>query len=468
MRPRQLDDLPSEDISRIPGQDLAPPAVAAGLTRTLLSFTAAILLLASFSYRTEDRMTSGAELDDVLLLTRVIPLLLVAAICILATPVRQYYNLIREVLSPPFLLWVWYAAVATISGVSSNLTPLWAAWKCSEIFIVALWGAAMMVFMRRTRDSQVLEAAFGWLVAACLLVSVFGLTEVFRQGMTPKQVVSQNARLETELPHINSITLSMISLYAICGSLLLRTRTRLATRTILLIPVMVVFALARSRTGLLGLGVVALYAFVTSTIAPARKAAVTLIALAVVGVLMASPDVREWMRLDSWEDLMRGAGRIRTQDGRSSGWLESARLVRDEPVIGYGFIVVKRFMNANHASVDNFALQALISAGFLGARPMILYSLWVGARWLWRVSTPNPRYRFLAEMGMVSTCLALTKSMTTNGISTFDVSLIMFMMGAIALQIVRQPIESVEVATRRAVAASLAAPQPVPPPVPSR
>jgi O-antigen ligase len=74
----------------------------------------------------------------------------------------------------------------------------------------------------------------------------------------------------------------------------------------------------------------------------------------------------------------------------------------------------------------------LITAGLIGAAPMILYSIFAFFRWLVTRVGSDPDVKRIAEMGLLATCLGFVKSFTTNGISTFDVSLIIFLFGVVA------------------------------------
>ena len=60
---------------------------------------------------------------------------------------------------------------------------------------------------------------------------------------------------------------------------------------------------------------------------------------------------------------------------------------------------------------------------------MIFYSIFVFFRWLFGLRFEDPEANRIAEMGVVTTCLGFVKSLTTNGISAYDFSLIIFLFG---------------------------------------
>ncbi len=187
---------------------------------------------------------------------------------------------------------------------------------------------------------------------------------------------------------------------------------------------------------MLGLLVVGGFSALTSNISRGRKIAILLVPACFFLILLSSPEIREYMRVDSWEELARGAGRLQTEDGNRSGWGETVQVIKKSPAIGWGYVIVRRFMQHDHAAVDNFALQALVAAGVIGALPMIFYSLYVFLRWLIGLHFPDAEARRIGEMGVLATCLGFVKSLTTNGISAYDFSLILFLFGCISMRFV--------------------------------
>ncbi len=416
------------------------------MSEKILSYAAVMLLFSSFSYvATDERLSEPTGLSTVLIVARVLPIAAVILICLLATPVRRYVDLIKTVGTPPFLFWTWYASVAAVSGFVSGVSPTWSAWKCTELLVVVLWGASVTLHIQRTGETRILDRIFSLLVASCFVISLWSIAEMFREGNSLADYVMLRRRLDTTWPHINSITLSVISLFAICGGVLVTSRMMLPMRVAFALPLLAVFLLSRSRTGLLALIALAVFAFATNTISRGKKTTLIMICLVFVAVLVGSSALREWMRIDSWSELARGAGRIRTIDGRS-GWGETIQIIKKSPEIGVGYVIVRRFLDSDHAAVDNFVLQSLVVAGVIGALPMILYSSFIFFRWLLRVRFLDPESRRVGEMGMLATCLGFIKSFTTNGISALDFSLIIFLFGAISLQYVlsRKPPEVAE------------------------
>lgn len=414
------------------------------MSEKLLAYCGVILLVAAFSFTDIDRAgTEAAGLSTVLLLSRVIPMMVVVVFCFAAVPVRRYFQFFQSMGRAPCLFWAWYAGVAAVSGFVSRITPAWSTWKSIEVFTVVIWAAAVMVHVQRTRSTRVMEKIFSYLVMASYFVCLWSIAEIFREGYTIQDYIFRGMRLHTNFPHINAITLTIVSLFALGGTILLTNRIGVPMRLMLMMPLGLVFALSRSRTGIVALLTVAVFAMKTSTISKGKKLSLIALSVAVVSAIMLSGAVREEIRLTSWEEFKRGAGRIQAESG-GSGWKDTARLIMKQPAIGLGFVIVKRFLDNDHLAVDNFALQSLVVAGFIGAGPMLVYSFYVFMRWLGRVRTRDPASRRLAEMGMLATCLGFTKSITTNGMSVYGVSLLLFVFGALALRMLNDAVIPVE------------------------
>lgn len=410
------------------------------MSSRLLAYSAAVLLLASFSYdMREDRFATTAALNGVLLFTRVLPLFGVVIACFLATPPARFVAFLREMTRPPFIIWIWYAGVAIVSGAINADTPLaWSTWKCTEILIVVFWATAVAVRVRADNDVALLKHCFVTLVVVAYFVCLWSLTEVYDDGSTLRDYILRGERLDTQVPHINSITLSELSVFVIAAGLLLTGRVRFTSRMLLLLPVLLVLGLCRSRTGLLAFLVLAGYAVITSTMARGRKAAILLVATGMVGALLLSPDLREWMRVDSVKELAKGSGRILTESGDRSGWMDTVNVIKKSPEIGIGFVILRRFVDERYRAVDNFVLQSLVVAGFVGATPMILYVGYMMFAWLKGVRSDVSGHRQLAELGLTATCVSTIKSLTTNGVSAYTFSLILFLLGAISLTTIQR------------------------------
>ena len=414
------------------------------MSEKLLAYCAVILLVAAFSFTEVDRGgTEAAGLSTILLVSRVIPMMVVVAFCFAAVPVRRYFQFFQSMGRAPSLFWAWYAGVAVVSGFVSGITPAWSAWKSIEVLTVVIWAAAVMVHAQRTRSVRVMERIFSYLVIASYFVCLWSIAEIFREGYSIQDYIFRGFRMSTNFPHINAITLTIISLFALAGGILLTNRIGVPMRIMIMLPLGLVFALSRSRTGILALFTVAFFAMKTSTISKGKKLTLIALSLTVVSAVVLSSAVREEIRLTSWEEFKRGAGRIQAESG-GSGWKDTARLIMKQPAIGLGFVIVKRFLDNDHLAVDNFALQALVTAGFVGAGPMLVYSIWVFFRWLGRVRMRDPASRRLAEMGMLTTCLGFVKSITTNGMSVYGVSLLLFIYGALALRMLNDSVIYVE------------------------
>ncbi|MEM7313037.1 MAG: hypothetical protein AAF497_07780, partial [Planctomycetota bacterium] len=215
------------------------------MSEKLLSYAAVLLLFSTFTYQVEDRFNAAAGLNRTLLFARIIPLFLVTMICGLSVPVRRYIELVKSFGKPPFLFFTWFAAVAATSAAINAKTPTpWSVWKCTEIMIVVLWAAAVWDLVQRTGRTQVLVRIFSLLVVSCYAMILWSIAEIFRNGESISNYVLKGYRLDTEWPHINSITLSIMSLFAISGGVLLTNRMRLLPRVFLAMPPLIVFWLA--------------------------------------------------------------------------------------------------------------------------------------------------------------------------------------------------------------------------------
>ncbi|MCA9262221.1 MAG: O-antigen ligase family protein [Planctomycetales bacterium] len=404
------------------------------LSSKLLSYCSALLILASFTYVAEDRFSANPGLTGTLLFFRVVPMAIVGLCCVLATPPKDYVSYFREFTRAPFLPWIWYATVAIVSGFVSGLSPAWSTWKCVEILVVVAWAAAISVHMQQTNSYQLLKSCFSTLVITCYFVCLWALTEAFHDGTTLQDYMLRGARLDTEWPHINSITLSCLSVFVITTGLLLTGRVKVTTRVILLIPIFLVLGLSRSRTGLLALFALGIYTALTRTVSRDKRLGLAAFGLLVLGILIASPAIREMMRVDSFHELARGAGRILDAEGERSAWQETLSYVAASPEIGVGFVIIRRFIDDDHLAVDNFVLQSFVVAGLVGGLPMVAYVFYTAFRWLRARGAADRDAKLVLELGLASTCVALAKSVTTNGVSAYDVSLVLFLLGTIAFQ----------------------------------
>ena len=290
------------------------------MSEKLLACSAVILLVASFSFTEIDRAgDEAAGLSTILIVSRVIPMMVVVLACFAAVPVRRYFQLFQSMGRPPSLFWAWYAGVAVVSGFVSRITPAWSAWKSIEVFTVVIWAAALTVHIQKTRSTRVMEKVFTYLVITSYFVCLWSIAEIFREGYTLQDYLFRGMRMHTNFPHINAITLTIVSLFALGGGILLTNRMSVPLRVLLLLPLMVVFALARSRTGILALLTVAVFSMKTSTISRGKKLMIIGLSAAIVGSIALSSTIQKELRLSSWEELSRGAGRIKAESG-GSGW----------------------------------------------------------------------------------------------------------------------------------------------------
>ncbi len=195
------------------------------MSESLLAYSALVLLFSSFSYTmVDDRFASSSGLSTTLLFARVLPMMFVSAVCVIGVPVRRYAALLKALGTPPFVFWSWFAAVAAISGLVSGLAPEWSLWKCLELFVIVFWAAAVSVHVQDHESSRLLERIFELLVIGCYVICLWSISEIFREGETLRDYVLLGHRLDTTWPHINSINLCVMSLFAIFGVMLLTHR----------------------------------------------------------------------------------------------------------------------------------------------------------------------------------------------------------------------------------------------------
>jgi O-antigen ligase len=417
----------------------------------LLNFCCIILIVTSFSFVSEEaRVSTEVTVTGAHIAGRIIPTFAVIVCCLIAIPKRQLM-VFREMGRPPFVLWNWYALTATISGFASGLQPLWSAWKCFEVVVAMFWGASVAVEYRSMPDSKKLTEMFSVVYWLCLIFCVVSVVVAFNRGIG--LYLSGQERFQLDWPLINPLTLSVMAAFALIGGLLSLRRISLIWRFAMSIPPLGALLLARSRTGLLALLFAAAYAIVCSRLEKSFRVFMFLLITAMLALMIASPDLRKQFRMSDISEISKGSGRIEDAQGRSA-WGECLRLIKKSPLVGYGYINLPRFVYHYKFTVgDNGALQALVAGGIIGAVPAILYVLFLIWRWIYFASqvsvTPNLQERVLFGYGVGATCVAVTKSLTTNSLSVSDFAIVLFLLGVIACQTVGREMSAAKRAARQ-------------------
>jgi hypothetical protein len=333
----------------------------------------------------------------------------------------------------PYAAWIWYAMIAIFSGVISSIAPLWSGWKCIELLVVVYWATAVSSHARATGSMTTIWNCFLSMTWCCTAMVILSLVQMLQSGVTPLDFLQRgNLRLYSLWPHVNPISLSIMATFSVVG-LLHANRLNIFLKISLIAPSLLAMVLTKSRTGLLAVLLIALFTVLSSAMGRRLKQATLLLIFCGCVVVATNATLKETLRVDDYQRVMMGAGRIISADGKTSAWGDSIEFFGRSPIIGYGFLNQSRFMG-RETSTDNGLLQILLSAGLVGAIPVVLSLFLVISRWLAvRLHEADPFYNRLAAIGGSALAIALAKSVTTISLSCADVSLQLFFLSAVAL-----------------------------------
>jgi hypothetical protein len=410
----------------------------------LLFISCLLLFFACFSYLDEEvAAESGVGLNSTLLYFRVLPMCGVLLLSWFSAERGTHFLSLREMFRPPYCLWLWYIAIATLSGFISDIQPIWSAWKCFEVFVVVFWGARLSSHLRMTQNAQTLKQCFVALFAASYLIVAWSLYS-FTEGSPEvlfSALVDPVVRLSSTWPHINPISLSVISIYTLAMLFILfRGKKVIVIGALALIPATAA-VMTRSRTGLLVLVLILVYLLTVKNLSIPKRVGVFALMSGVVAVILSVPALRDAMRLDHINTITAAGGRISSGSSEGSAWSESAEFIAEAPVFGRGFLNAKRFLIGKSMPVDNVALQAILSAGFVGAIPMLIYLIVISVAWFRtarRVSGLVPLMSQLTSFGIVGISLALGKGLTTNELSNHGFALILLILSVETLTMLKR------------------------------
>lgn len=417
------------------------------LPTRLLQLSAIILIATSFSYVDKElRVTEGVQVTRTHTIYRILPIALVVVLSAAAAP-RQIGRTLRQMFNPPILWWTWFAVVAIVSGFLSGIAPLWSAWKCTELLVAMFWASTVLVVSYSEKSDRVVEKCFVAVTAFCYLITVWALASTYQDN--PMEYIGGAKRLDLDWPGINSINLSIIAAFAIVGSWLLLRHLNPLIILVVIGPPLLMLIMARSRTGLVGLALAGGYAVFTQRVKAAYRLIFVLFLVGVVVAFATSEDLRSSFRLSSMSELLRGSGRIETEQG-DSAWAECINKINEQPLIGHGFLNMTRFMYRGKRVVgDNGFLHALVSAGFIGATPMMLYSVSLFIVWfrLGAAGFADRRSNLLFGFGSSAACIAFLKALTTNSLTSSDFAMVLFLLSAVAVTVLRRPVSAPQLST---------------------
>ena len=329
---------------------------------------------------------------------------------------------------PCLLCFLWYVAVGIVSGLISDVQPLYSTWKGLEILIVLVWGASVLVHLKTKGGHTFLRGCFlslGLITQATIIWSLWcAWPDVFTD-------FGRAHRLYTQVPHINSLTLSIMSAYNIVvWPLLLRGSRSLLMPVLVASGIVTLFA-SQSRTGIVAL--VSVVPLLLTTLRRLDRKVLILLTTTCVLIIpfLVFEEFRVSFRLSSLQEVL-------ALSGRQYSWVESFEIFTKSPWIGFGIVNAPRFMYEKEYSVDNGILQALLNAGLIGGAPIILYILYVVARFLGlleRVGRLSGDHRRLLHCSFCGLWLGFVKCLVTSAIVVFGFSLLIFLLGAFSLDL---------------------------------
>lgn len=385
----------------------------AGWRGWTLALAGAIIIASLFRY---GETSEDASLNTALLMTRVVPLLAAMA----ATSVVLFsYNALSwrhiTLQQTNVTLWVAYAGFATIAAVHVAIAPLWSTWKAVEILFVVYWfvGVAQATLVRPV-TAQACAATIAWLsFALSILALTFGEIQYGRLHLGIHG-----------LPHLNAI---MIGTLAVFAAIAAGQSWGLVYRLVFIVaPMVAAMYLSGSRTPILCFVIYAIMEVARKS-SRYRRVQIALLVVAAGITLVMSDEVRTALRMGT-DEISTGGGRFSSIN--AAAWPESVDFVAQRPLLGWGILSMKRFVDGKEASVDNALLHFTLSAGIAFGILLIVHIAHILRRAV-RSAVDTTSRHAVRKHTYARACFAVAigKGMTTNEFSVAGVGLVMWMLG---------------------------------------
>lgn len=342
------------------------------------AFVRLLLFLSSFSWTLNpvtDYVDGGAPMEKVL--TRMLPLVVVALYCLMG-PHREA---LRRFFSRTNTIIIWYIFWGVSAGITSP-SPLLCLWKGAEIFILMMW----ICVSCRDRESTLREyRAMVFLIEVLLYFTV--LLALINPALGLRKSATIIPWLQGYLPLLNPNAVGICSAIALVSLLFCPAKNK-AVR-IAIISCTLLFS--QSRTSYVAIAI----ALLLFTYAAFRKRNVKHIIIALIattlGLGLALGMLDTIMNI-----FMRGqsSDQLDSLSGRTSYWEVALSQVG---FIGGGFATGSRFLDQLNPDVfhkftvnlHNSHIEALVSAGIIGATPYLINFAYQCLRQALRIFAPR-------------------------------------------------------------------------------
>ena len=390
---------------------------------TLLIYFSFILLLISV-------LNFSADDDNMLLITRIIPILLsIIFSCFTIISFKLKYPrtasqlIIQAAFSPLFKFYLIFIVINSLSGIINGEAVVWLLWKNTELLAGLIWFVSFFVTCSYYDKGKLLNNIFAIIFFYFLIIGAFALFK-FTENDSILNLIF--IRPELEVPKINPLLLSVFAVYIlIYSSLKLNySKNKIIFYSTLFFGFLLL-VISKSRTGVI---IILLY-FLYETIFVYRRAMIYFAIIPLVLLLFWAffpgliSDFILIMRLQGSEELYNGSGRFSSGGNgyKNSSWGESILLIEKNPLFGIGNINTKRFLFSKDYSVDNFILQTFVAGGVIGASLLSIWAFIIFPFKFWKYFSNN-KYKYktnIIRMSNLLLCIFFVRCLTTNGAAFF-------------------------------------------------
>jgi O-antigen ligase len=293
-----------------------------------------------------------------------------AAVLLAATAISVLYTAIRmpELAVP--------AVVAWLAGIGGGLIVLCVAWAAAAsgnirpavaavVALVVAAGASLLDFLAA---GAVRESVFGWL-------------------LRPDRLALP--RVTGIIPAPNAVATVLLCALAVMVAILVLGRGR--RRLVLMVPVVLVavtIVLTYSRTGLLGM-------FVIAVLVIAYRRPRAAVAVLVAGLALSVVAIPAYMRFRAGAlgsgDVSDLAALLTGDVKRLEGWAAALRMWSDQPLTGFGFLSFKALAlhyGSAYVTAPHNELLRLLAEGGIGVAVAFVAFVVATVRTLWRSASP--------------------------------------------------------------------------------
>jgi len=367
----------------------------------------------------------GQLVNPLLLYTRVIPTFVIFALTIALNVGRRFPQSIRELFRFPSIGVFWFLFVSILWGFVQNIQPLWSAWKCFEMVVVLYMGISIALQCREQPGFFFKVVELVNILSLILCLWILYLRFVV-QGYSIEQLIF--LRLNTEVPKMNAINLSVISAFGLFYNCIKIRRTTFF-RLLIIVVFLLIFIASKSRTGLVVILVYILFWSVLH-LRSSWKIGSILLGLG-IGSLVVNQQVLEVLRISDRQEVLTLGGRLSSNVNETGAWPETLRFVERNMFIGLGNINLSRFLDEKRFAVDNFFLQSILASGLFGSIIYFAVLFYLAFWWCRIVFSGALRSNGkgpLIKIVSILFIIAFTRSLTTNDLAFHGFGFLLFVL----------------------------------------